>query len=78
MITEFLKEIDNLWPTKNDGKITLNILGSSALMLQCDRYRRKSKDTDIFEIDEITADIVRGGDHTGAGDVVRSGHMQKT
>lgn len=56
MIASFLKEIDESWTKSSEKKITLKILGSLALMLQCG-YQRKTKDMDIFELDEVTPNI---------------------
>ena len=48
LIKEFLTEIDARWKPIGEEPITLQIIGSAALMLQCD-YDRGTKDMDVLE-----------------------------
>ncbi len=48
LIEVFLKEIDSGWKPIGEEPITLQIIGSAALMLQT-RYERGTKDSDILE-----------------------------
>lgn len=48
LIREFLTEIDARWRPIGDEPITLQIIGSAALMLQAD-YERGTKDGDVLE-----------------------------
>lgn len=48
LIREFLAEIDAKWKPIGGEPILLQIIGSAALMLQCD-YERGTKDGDVLE-----------------------------
>ncbi|PCI31284.1 MAG: hypothetical protein COB53_13495 [Elusimicrobia bacterium] len=48
LIREFLEAIDKKWKPVGTEPITLEIIGSAALMLQCD-YERGTKDADVLE-----------------------------
>ena len=48
LIREFLSEIDAKWKPIGGEPLTLQIIGSAALMLQCD-YERGTKDADVLE-----------------------------
>ena len=54
MITfdEFLEELDGRWTDSSGSRITLRVLGSTALFLQT-TYVRGTKDGDVFETDQI-------------------------
>ncbi|MFH2203252.1 MAG: DUF6036 family nucleotidyltransferase [Elusimicrobiota bacterium] len=54
-IEDFLRDIDRRWKP-GGGKITLQVLGSCALMLQAD-YERGTKDGDVLETRELTGPI---------------------
>lgn len=56
IIDSFYKELDRKWKSPKGTKITLKIIGSSAIMLQTE-YSRKTKDSDILETAEITTEI---------------------
>lgn len=47
-IREFLAAVDARWQAVGTEPITLQLIGSAALMLQCD-YDRGTKDGDILE-----------------------------
>ena len=51
-IRQFLAAIDAKWKAVGGEPITLQVIGSAALMLQCD-YDRGTKDGDILESKEI-------------------------
>jgi hypothetical protein len=55
-ITTFFIEIDRLWKPQESEKIKLRVIGSGALLLQTD-YHRGTKDGDVLESLELTADI---------------------
>ncbi len=48
LIREFLSEIDAKWKPIGGEPILLQVIGSAALMLQCD-YERGTKDGDVLE-----------------------------
>lgn len=48
LIREFLAEIDAKWKPIGGEPLTLQLIGSGALMLQCD-YERGTKDGDVLE-----------------------------
>ncbi|MBI4055250.1 MAG: hypothetical protein HY402_03865 [Elusimicrobia bacterium] len=48
LIREFLAEIDEKWKPIGGEPIILQVIGSAALMLQCD-YERGTKDGDVLE-----------------------------
>ena len=48
LIKEFLTEIDAKWKPIGGEPILLQVIGSAALMLQCD-YERGTKDGDVLE-----------------------------
>jgi hypothetical protein len=52
LIKEFLKAVDARWTPIGNEPIILQIIGSTALMLQCD-YDRGTKDSDILESKEL-------------------------
>lgn len=57
MIEEFLIELDQNWKTSSKELIRLPIIGSAALFLQCD-YSRGTKDSDVLQVGQLTADEV--------------------
>jgi hypothetical protein len=52
----FLKEIDELWVSSGADKITLRVIGSTALMMQTG-YNRGTKDRDVLEADALAGDV---------------------
>lgn len=56
MIENFFLDLDENWRLKTDRPIPLKIVGSMALMFQCD-YRRRTKDSDVYEVADITQQI---------------------
>jgi len=56
-IEAFLKEIDALWEGPLDPKLTLHVIGSTALMMQTG-YNRGTKDRDVLEAKALTPEIV--------------------
>jgi hypothetical protein len=54
-IETFLLDIDRGWNLDSAARIPLQILGSSALMLQAD-YQRGTKDSDVLETAQLTSD----------------------
>jgi hypothetical protein len=52
MIKEFFRQLDKAWKPQGREPITLPVIGSTALFLQCD-YERGTKDSDILELEEI-------------------------
>lgn len=52
-VEELLWDIDQSWVADGPDKVTLRIVGSSALFLQTD-YRRGTKDSDVLETAELT------------------------
>lgn len=49
MLEEFFIAIDHKWKPLGSEPITLNLIGSTALFLQCN-YQRGTKDSDILEV----------------------------
>lgn len=58
IIDLFFQEIDRKWDSEQNGKVRLNIIGSSAIMLQT-KYSRGTKDSDVLEMAEIGPEIKR-------------------
>ncbi len=54
-IEDFFREIDNDWKWPADNKVTLHIIGSTALMLQTN-YQRGTKDSDVFQTSDLATD----------------------
>lgn len=52
MIREFFRQLDEAWKPLGREPITLPVIGSTALFLQCE-YERGTKDSDILELEEI-------------------------
>jgi len=68
LIKPLLEEIDRRWKPAEHGKITLRVIGSSALMLQTG-YVRGTKDGDVLETRGMTVEVKSrllelGGDGT--------------
>ncbi len=59
LIKEFLTEIDAKWKPIGEEPITLQIIGSAALMLQCD-YDRGTKDMDVLEAKDGSPAVKEG------------------
>lgn len=55
-VDDFFRDLDRSWPLPAGAPITLRLLGSTALILQTS-FQRGTKDSDILETDEITAEI---------------------
>jgi len=55
-IEEFLRAIDRGWKPAGAGRITLQVIGSTALMLRAG-YERGTKDSDVLETPDITPEI---------------------
>ncbi|GDX79295.1 hypothetical protein LBMAG42_11060 [Deltaproteobacteria bacterium] len=55
-VEEFFRDLDRSWPLAAGTPVTLRLLGSTALILQTS-FQRGTKDSDILETDQITADI---------------------
>ena len=55
-VEEFFRDLDRSWPLAAGTPVTLRLLGSTALILQTS-FRRGTKDSDILETDQITADL---------------------
>ena len=55
VVSNFFLEIDRGW-RHNVGRIELRLIGAGALLLQTD-YQRGTKDSDVLETEELTADI---------------------
>ena len=53
-IDAFFRDIDSKWREVDASKITLRLIGATALMLQTD-YDRGTKDSDVLETANITA-----------------------
>jgi hypothetical protein len=51
-VESFLLELDRLWD--GEGRVTLRVIGSVALMLQVE-YVRPTKDSDVLEVASLTA-----------------------
>jgi hypothetical protein len=56
VVDEFFREIDRRWSEPATDRITLNIIGSSALMLQAD-YERGTRDSDVLATELLTSPI---------------------
>jgi hypothetical protein len=56
LIKPLIEEIDRRWKRGHQGKVTLRVIGSSALMLQT-KYVRGTKDGDVLETHGITAEV---------------------
>lgn len=54
MVEGLLREIDGAWSPLPTARLTLRIIGSTALFLQTD-YRRGTKDSDVLETAELSA-----------------------
>lgn len=52
----FMKGIDELWAGSGGDKITLRVIGSTALMMQTG-YNRGTKDRDVLEADALAGDV---------------------
>ena len=55
-VDDFFRDLDRSWPLPAGAPIPLRLLGSTALILQTS-FQRGTKDGDILETDEITAEI---------------------
>jgi hypothetical protein len=55
-IHDFFVEIDRAWVTPNETLLSLHLIGSTALMLQTN-YQRGTKDSDVLETAELTAQV---------------------
>lgn len=55
-IERFLKEIDERWVGPGGDKITLRVIGSTALMMQTG-YDRGTKDRDVLEADSLSGGV---------------------
>lgn len=55
-IEDFLLAIDRAWQRPSGAKVTLHVIGSTALMLQTD-YVRGTKDSDVLEAADLPSDI---------------------
>lgn len=75
MIEEFFIELDQAWKSTNGERIRLPIIGSAALFLQCD-YSRGTKDSDVLQLGQLTADEVVAALEkiAGAGSVLAKRH----
>ena len=56
LIEELLGELDRRWRPTGEGKIRLCVIGSAALVLQT-KYDRGTKDGDVLETQDITAEV---------------------
>lgn len=56
VVDEFFREIDRRWTGPTTDRITLNIIGSGALMLQA-QYERGTRDSDVLETESLTQPI---------------------
>lgn len=56
LVDAFFREIDRGWIEPTSGRITLNIIGSGALMLQAN-YERGTRDSDVLETESLTPPI---------------------
>ena len=56
VVDEFFREIDRRWTEQATDRITLNIIGSGALMLQA-QYERGTRDSDVLETESLTQPI---------------------
>jgi hypothetical protein len=57
-IEAFLKEMDELWARPDSERITLRVIGSTALMMQTG-YWRGTKDSDVLEAESLAGDTGR-------------------
>lgn len=56
-IEALLRAVDSRWrPIEPERRVTLKLIGQTALYLQCD-YERGTKDGDVLETDELTKPI---------------------
>ncbi len=55
-VEDFIREIDGHWTPMGDGRVTLRVIGSTALFLQTD-YQRGTKDSDVLETDEVAGPV---------------------
>lgn len=58
-IKGFFQEVDRLWTPLTPGKVLLRVIGSGALLLQTS-YNRGTKDGDVLESLDLTAEIKAG------------------
>lgn len=58
MIDGLLHDVDRAWMPMSAGRLTLRVIGSTALFLQTN-YRRGTKDSDVLETAELSADVQR-------------------
>jgi hypothetical protein len=58
LIEAFLKEMDELWARSGSERITLRVIGSTALMMQTG-YWRGTKDSDVLETESLAGDTGR-------------------
>ena len=56
MVEGLLRDIDGVWSPIPTARLTLRIIGSTALFLQTD-YRRGTKDSDVLETTELSAEV---------------------
>lgn len=56
LFERFFGELDALWLPRPATKVRLRVFGSAALMLQAS-YRRGTKDGDVLETTDLTADV---------------------
>lgn len=56
LLEDFFVEIDDLWPLRDEQKLSLPIIGSAALMLQAS-YQRGTKDADVLEVRGLTEGV---------------------
>ncbi len=56
LIPDFFRDMDRLWKRSTKERVSLRIIGSSALMLQTG-YERGTKDSDVLETAGLTQDI---------------------
>jgi hypothetical protein len=54
-VESLLREIDVRWKLRAASKIPLRLIGSAALLLQT-QYNRGTKDSDVLETAELTAE----------------------
>jgi len=55
-IADFFADLDRQWRAAPSTPVPLRLIGSTALMLQT-RYERGTKDSDILETGELTAEV---------------------
>ncbi|UPT74162.1 MAG: hypothetical protein M0D55_20505 [Elusimicrobiota bacterium] len=56
-INDFFHALDGLWKPVGREPIPLEIIGSAAIMLQCDGYDRGTKDSDVLESRESRPEV---------------------